>query len=78
MWSCPRCGRRNDRAVTHCGKCGMPSPFEDGGTTMTMDVPPIEPDRPSRARATLPWAVIAVVAVVLLGILVFAAVMVAT
>ncbi|CAN5919671.1 hypothetical protein BH23ACT10_BH23ACT10_35400 [soil metagenome] len=75
MWSCPRCGGRNDRAVTHCGKCGMPNPFGDGGSTRNIDIPPVEPDRPSRARATLPWAAIAVAAVALLTILVLAVVM---
>lgn len=56
----------------------MPNPFEDGGTTRTMDIPPIESARESRARSTLPWAAIAVAAVVLLGILVLAVLMLAT
>lgn len=74
MWSCPRCGQRNDRAVSHCRQCGMPTPFEDGGTTKTIDVPPAADDRPSRARATLPWAAIAIAAAALLAILLFAVV----
>lgn len=52
----------------------MPTPFEDGGTTKTIDVPPAADDRPSRARATLPWAAIAIAAAVLLAILLFAVV----
>lgn len=74
MWRCPRCGGRNDRTAAHCGQCGMPNPFEDGGTTRPIDIPGGAPDRPSRVRTTLPWAVIAGATVVLLAILVLAVV----
>ena len=75
MWRCARCGARNSRQVTHCGQCGMPSPFEDGGQTKTIDIPEVEPE-PERRRlpSSLPWVVIGVVTAILLVLLVLAVV----
>lgn len=71
MWRCARCGARNSRQVAHCGQCGMPSPFEDGGQTETIDIPEIEPE-PPRRQSSLPWVVIGVAALLLLALLVIA------
>lgn len=71
MWRCARCGARNSRQVAHCGQCGMPSPFEDGGQTETIDIPEIEPE-PPRQQSSLPWVVIGVAALLLLALLVIA------
>lgn len=69
MWSCPRCGARNGRDAEHCARCGMPTPLGDGGTTKTMDVPPIDAEPPVRERrASLPWVAIVVAVVFLLAI----------
>lgn len=73
MWRCPRCGARNDRAAAHCGQCGMPSPFEDGGTTKTIDVPDVRPEPPRRG-ASLSWVVVVALALVLLALLLIAVV----
>ncbi len=73
MWRCPRCGARNTRAVDHCGDCGMPNPFGDGGSTKTIDIPP-ESTRPREPEPStgLPWLTIGVAVVVLLAIFVLA------
>lgn len=73
MWRCARCGARNSRQAAHCGQCGMPSPFEDGGRTRTIDIPEIEPELPRR-RSSLPWIIIGVVTLILLALLVVAVV----
>lgn len=73
MWRCARCGARNTRQVAHCSQCGMPSPFEDGGQTKTIDIPEVEPE-PARKQSSLPWIVIGVVALLLLALLVIAVV----
>ncbi len=78
MWSCPRCGARNGRDAEHCAQCGMPSPFHDGGTTKTIDIPQSEADARAEAprrRVSLPWvavvgAVVLVLAIVLLAVVV--------
>ena len=73
MWRCARCGARNSRQVAHCGQCGMPSPFEDGGQTKTIDIPEIEPE-PEGRPSSLPWVVIGAVTLLLLALLVIAVV----
>jgi uncharacterized membrane protein YvbJ len=79
MWRCARCGARNSREAGHCGQCGMPSPFDDGGHTKTIDVPPIttEPSR-EEPSSPLPWVIIGVVTVLLLVLLVVAVVALAS
>lgn len=69
MWRCARCGARNSRQVAHCGQCGMPSPFEDGGQTQTIDIPEVEPEPVRQPSTSLPWVIIGVVTVVLVGLL---------
>lgn len=69
MWRCARCAARNSRAAAHCGRCGMPSPFEEGGHTQTIDVPEIEPEPPSRPSSSLPWVIIGVATLVVLVLL---------
>lgn len=71
MWRCARCGARNSRRVAHCGQCGMPSPFEDGGQTKTIDIPEIEPE-PERRQSSLPWLVIGAMTLLLLALLAIA------
>lgn len=75
MWRCARCGARNSRQAAHCGRCGMPSPFEDGGQTKTIDIPEIEPE-PERQQqsSSLAWMVIGAVTLILLALLVVAVV----
>jgi uncharacterized membrane protein YvbJ len=74
MWRCARCGARNSRQAAHCGQCGMPSPFADGGRTRTIDIPEIEPEPPRRQSSSLPWIVVGVVTLILLALLVVAVV----
>lgn len=76
MWSCPRCGARNGRDAEHCGRCGMPSPLRDGGTTKTIDIPMSESDEPRAVsgRSSLSWVAIVAAVVVLLGLLLLAVV----
>ena len=71
MWRCARCGARSSREASHCGRCGMPSPFEDGGETRTIDIPEIAPE-PPRQQTSLPWIVIGVAVVLLLALLLIA------
>lgn len=77
MWRCPRCSARNDRVESHCGQCGMPSPFEDGGHTRTIDVPEIRTE-PPRRRVSLSWVVVAAIALVLFALLLIAVVALAS
>jgi hypothetical protein len=51
----------------------MPSPFEDGGQTKTIDIPEIEPE-PEGRPSSLPWVVIGAVTLLLLALLVIAVV----
>lgn len=71
MWRCPRCGARNNRAADHCGSCGMPNPFGDGGTTKTIDIPPEStgPPEPEPSGGGLPWLTIALAVLGLLAII---------
>lgn len=73
MWRCPRCGTRNTRAVDHCGNCGMPNPFGDGGSTKTIDIPP-ESTGPSDPEPSpgLPWVTIAIAVIGVLTIVALA------
>jgi uncharacterized membrane protein YvbJ len=73
MWRCPRCGARNTRDADHCGSCGMPNPFGDGGSTKTIDIPP-ESTRPPEPEPSprLPWIAIALAVLGLLAIVVVA------
>ena len=72
MWRCARCGVRNSRQVAHCGQCGMPNPFGDGGQTNTIDIPEIGREPPRRRSSSLPWMIIGVVTLFLLALLVVA------
>ena len=73
MWRCPRCGTRNNRVVDHCGNCGMPNPFGDGGSTKTIDIPPESTRPPEPEAATpLPWVTITIAVIGLLLIIVLA------
>lgn len=74
MWRCARCGARNSREAGHCGQCGMPSPFGDGGQTKTMDIPAIEPEPERRSTSSLPWFLVGAVTLLLLALLVIAVV----
>lgn len=75
MWRCARCGARNNRDVDHCGQCGMPSPFGDGGHTKTIDIPDVEPERPARRSSPSGVAIlVGVVAVVVILLVVVVAV----
>lgn len=78
MWRCPRCGARNDRAVAHCGQCGMPNPFEDGGSTKTIDVPEVRTEPPRRRGTSLSWVVVAVLVLALVAVLLIAVVALAS
>lgn len=78
MWRCARCGTRNNRAVHHCGNCGMPNPFGDGGSTSTVDIPPEAVRQPEREPSTgLPWVIVSIAVVALLAIVVLAMVFLA-
>jgi hypothetical protein len=52
----------------------MPSPFEDGGQTRTIDVPGIKPEPPRRQSSSVPWMIIGVASLILLALLVVAVV----
>lgn len=73
MWRCARCGARNSRQAAHCGRCGMPSPFEDGEQTKTIDIPEIQPE-PPREQSSVPWMIVGVVSLILLALLVLSVV----
>ena len=66
MWRCARCGARNAREVSHCGECGMPNPFADGGRTQTMDLPPVRADDDPQPERSRPWTIVAIVVAVVL------------
>ena len=73
MWRCPRCGSRNSRAAEHCGTCGMPNPFGDGGSTKTIDIPPESGRKPEpEPSRSLPWLTIGLAVLGLLAIIVLA------
>lgn len=77
MWRCARCGTRNQRTADHCGSCGMPNPFGDGGSTRTMDIPAdaarrSRPEPEPEPRPGLPWLTIALAVLGIVLLLLFA------
>ncbi|HSJ43195.1 MAG TPA: hypothetical protein VK923_00745 [Euzebyales bacterium] len=51
----------------------MPSPFEDGEQTKTIDIPEIQPE-PPREQSSVPWMIVGVVSLILLALLVLSVV----